>query len=66
MVHSEFSKRIQITVLVAVLMLSSITMVWLFWRFPLLTCIGTMVILGNLLRCAHFARSLDLDLAAPD
>jgi hypothetical protein len=60
------SIRIQITALVAALMLSSITMLWLFWRFPLSTCIGTIVILGNLLRFTHFARSFDLDVTAPD
>jgi hypothetical protein len=31
------SKRIHITVLLTILMLSSITMIWLFWRFPLPT-----------------------------
>jgi hypothetical protein len=60
------SNRIQITVLVAFVMLSSITMIWLFWRFPLSACIGTMVILVTFLLCAHFARSPDLDVAAPD
>jgi hypothetical protein len=38
-------------------------MIWLFWRCPLPTCIGTIVILCSLFRCAHFARSLDLDVA---
>jgi len=60
------SRRIHITLLLTVLMLSSITMVWLFWRCPLPTCIGTIVILCSLFRCALSARSPALDVAAPD
>jgi hypothetical protein len=60
------SKRVQFTLLVAVLMLSSMTMIWLFWRFLLSTCMGTVVIMAIFLRCAHFARSFDLDVAAAD
>jgi putative effector of murein hydrolase LrgA (UPF0299 family) len=60
------SKRIQITVLLAVLMLSSITMIWFFWRFPVPTSIATMVLLATLFQCARIARSFDADVSALD
>jgi hypothetical protein len=40
--------------------LSSITMLWLLWRFPIPTCIGSIVLLGFLLHCVHIARVLDV------
>jgi hypothetical protein len=43
-----------------VVALSSITMLWLLWRFPTPTCIGSIVLLGFLLHCAHFARVVDV------
>jgi hypothetical protein len=40
--------------------LSSITMLWLLWRFPIPTCIGSIVLLGFLLHCVRIARVLDV------
>ena len=40
--------------------LSCITMLWLLWRFPTPTCVGSIVLLGFLLHCAHFARVVDV------
>jgi hypothetical protein len=55
----KHSVRIQITVLLAVLLLSSITMVWLFWRFPLLTSLAAIVLVATLFQCARIARTID-------
>ena len=60
------SKRIHITALLAVLMLSSITMIWLFWRFPVPTSIATIVLLAMLFQCARIANSFDPDAPALD
>lgn len=42
-----------------VLALSSVTMLWLFWRFPLPTAIITVLALAALAVCARLARSVD-------
>jgi hypothetical protein len=39
--------------------LSSSTMLWLLWRFPIPTSVGSIVLLGFLLHCVHFARVVD-------
>lgn len=54
------SKRFNSAALSVVIALSSVTMLWLFWRFPIPTCIGSIVLLGGLLHCVRFARSIDL------
>jgi len=43
-----------------VIALSSITMLWLLWRFPIQTCIVSIVLLGFLLHCVQFARVVDV------
>jgi hypothetical protein len=43
--------------------LSSLTMLGLFWRFPVPTGIASIALLATLLRCVRFARLIDL--AAP-
>jgi hypothetical protein len=53
------SKRTQITVRSAVFMLSSVTMIWLFRRYPLPTSIATIVVLGMLFHCVRVARTFD-------
>ena len=50
----------------AVVMLSSLTMLGLFWRFPVPTCIGSIALLATLLHCAHFARLIELGAGAED
>jgi hypothetical protein len=59
-------KRTQITLLLAVLLLSSVTMIWLFRRFPVPTSIVTIVVLGMLFHCAQVARPFDPDAPTRD
>jgi hypothetical protein len=54
------SKRFNFAALSAVIRLSSVTMLWLFWRFPIPTCIGCIVVLGCSLHCIRLARLIDL------
>jgi putative effector of murein hydrolase LrgA (UPF0299 family) len=60
------TRRIQIAILLAVLMLSSIAMIWLLWRFPLPTSIATLVLLATLFQCARIARTIDSDVSSLD
>jgi hypothetical protein len=53
------SIRIQLTVLLAVFLLSSITMVWLFWRFPIRTSLAAIVLVATLFQCARISRIID-------
>jgi hypothetical protein len=54
------SMRFNFAARLVVIALSSITMLWLLCRFPIPTCIGSIVLLGFLLHCAHFARVVDV------
>ena len=54
------SKRFNFAARLAVIALSSITMLWLLWLFPIPTCIGSIVLLGCLLHCVHIARVVDV------
>lgn len=54
------SKRFNFAARLAVIALSSITMLWLLWRFPIPTCIGSIVLLGCLLHCVHIASVVDV------
>jgi fatty acid desaturase len=58
------SKRYPVAALWAVVTLSSLTMLGLFWRFPVPACIGSIALLATLLHCAHFARLIDLGASA--
>lgn len=62
MTHSE---RFNVAVLSVVIALSSATMLWLFWRFPIPTCIGSIVFLGCLLNCVRFASLMDQAASGP-
>jgi hypothetical protein len=53
------SKPCHVAALCAVVTLSSLTMLGLFWRFPLPTCVGSIALLGGLLRIVRFARWID-------
>jgi hypothetical protein len=53
------SKRFSFAALSAIT-LSSVTMLWLFWRFPIPTSFGSIVLLSWLLRCVRFAKLVDL------
>ena len=55
--------RTKIAALWAILTLSALIMVWLFWRFPLITAVATVVILTSLGVSARLARLTDTDLS---
>jgi hypothetical protein len=48
--------------LFTILILSAGTMLWLFWRFPLITALGTLAVLTLLGVSARLARLVDTDL----
>jgi hypothetical protein len=56
-------KRTNIFGLIAIVVLSSATMLWLFWHFPVSTGIGTVVVLSALGISARLARSFDTDMS---
>jgi hypothetical protein len=61
MAVSASSSRMGIVAFIAILTISAATMLWLFWRFPLLTAIITLaafIALGVLVR---LARSIDVE-----
>jgi hypothetical protein len=53
------SKPWRVAALWAILTLSSLAMLGLFWRFPLPTCLGSIACLAVLLRIVRFARLMD-------
>jgi hypothetical protein len=55
--------RAKIAALFAILILSAATMLWLLWRFPLITAGATVAVLTTLGVCAHLARLTDNELA---
>jgi hypothetical protein len=54
------SKRFNFAALSLAIALSSVTMLWLLWRHPMPTCLGSIALLCCLLHCIRFARSIDL------
>jgi hypothetical protein len=50
-------------VFLAIVVLSSATMLWLFWRFPLRASLGTLGVLFLFGIAAHLSRSSDTDIA---
>jgi hypothetical protein len=55
--------RAKIAALWAILAFSALIMVWLFWRFPLITAVATVAILTALGVSARLARLIDTDAA---
>ncbi len=53
--------RANILVFLAVLALSSLTMIWLFWHYPLKTAVVTIAVLAALGVSARLARSIETD-----
>jgi hypothetical protein len=51
-----------IVAFLAILTVSAGTMLWLFWRFPLMTAIVTLGVFAALAVLARLARSIDVDL----
>lgn len=47
--------------LCTILLASAVTMLWLFWRFPLATAIATAAVLTAMLISARLAKSSDSD-----
>jgi len=60
MTESSYT-RTSIVALFTVLLLSAITMLWLFWHFPRATAIVTVAVLAILGVCARLARSTDTE-----
>ena len=54
-------KRTNNLVFLAVLALSALSMIWLFWHHPLKTSIATIVILAIFWVSARLARSIETD-----
>ena len=57
--------RANIVGFIAVLTLSALTMVWLFWHYPVKTLIATIGVLAALGISARLARSIEAD-GGPD
>jgi hypothetical protein len=60
MAHSS-NARANMIAFLAILALSALTMVWLFWHHPVKTLIATSAILAALGLCARLARSIEPD-----
>jgi len=60
------SSRMGIVAFIALLAISAGTMLWLFWRFPLLTAIITLGVFAALGVLARLARSIEVDLTDRD
>ena len=56
------SSRMNIVAFLAIVTLSAGTMLWLFWRFPLMTAVITVAVFVGLAVLARLARSIDVDL----
>lgn len=56
------SARMGIVAFLAILTVSSGTMLWLFWRFPLMTAIVTLGVFAALVVLARLSRSIDVDM----
>ena len=55
--------RTNVAALLVVLALSAATMLWLFWRFPVITALATVAILLGLGACVRPARLMDSDMS---
>jgi hypothetical protein len=56
--------RANIVAFLAILALSALTMVWLFWHHPIKTLIATIAVLAALGLSARWARSIEPDAAS--
>jgi hypothetical protein len=56
------SARMGIVAFLAILTVSAGTMLWLFWRFPLMTAIVTLGVFAAFVLLSRLARSIDVDL----
>ena len=60
------SSRMNIVAFLAIVTLSAGTMLWLFWRFPLMTALVTLGIFAGLGVLTRLARLIDVDLQELD
>jgi len=60
MTRSSYA-RTNMLVFLAVLALSALTMIWLFWHYPVKTSIATIAVLAAFGVSARLARSIDTD-----
>ena len=56
------SARMGIVAFLAILTVSAGMMLWLFWRFPLMTAIVTLAVFAALVVLARLARSIEVDM----
>jgi hypothetical protein len=56
------SARMGIVAFLAILTVSAGTMLWLFWRYPLMTAIVTLAVFAALVILARLARSIEVDM----
>jgi hypothetical protein len=56
--------RANYVILLAVLSLSGVTMIWLFWHHPIKTLIGTVAVLIALGVSARLARAIEAEAAS--
>ena len=54
-------KRTNVAGFLAIVALSSATMLWLFWHYPVATTIGTLLVLAGLGISARLARFIQSD-----
>jgi hypothetical protein len=60
--ESSSTARSGIVAFLAILTVSAGTMLWLLWRFPLMTAIVTLAVLAALGVLAKLARSIDAEM----
>jgi hypothetical protein len=60
MTHSSYA-RANILVFLAILSISALSMIWLFWHHPVKTSIATIAVLAALGVSARLARSIETD-----
>ena len=56
------SARMGTVAFLAILTVSAGTMLWLFWRFPLMTAIVTLGVFAAFVVLSRLARSIDVDM----
>ena len=56
------SARMGIVAFLAILTVSAGTMLWLFWRYPLMTAIVTLGVFAALVVLARLARSIEVEM----
>jgi uncharacterized membrane protein YqjE len=63
MTRTSSTAKKNVAALLAIVMLSAVTMVWLFWHYPRITAMVTFIVLAGLGISARLARSIDSDLS---